>query len=95
MAAHQASPSLGLGKYKLKPQCDNTTPPLDWSKKKSYTTDDINTGRMRSNLSSHAPLAGMQNVTTTLDISFAVSYELNIYLPYDPTISLIFFTQEK
>ena len=45
--------------------------------------------RMWSNRNSHSWLVGMQNGTATLKDSWAISYKLNMFLPYIPAIMLL------
>ena len=44
--------------------------------------------RMWSNRNTHSWLVGMQNGTATLKDSWAISYKLNMFLPYIPAITL-------
>ena len=45
--------------------------------------------RLRNNRNSHSFMLGMQNGAATLEDSLAVSCTLNIFLPYDPAITLL------
>ena len=51
--------------------------------------------RMWSNRNSHSLLVGMQNGTATLKDSWAISYRLNMFSPYIPTIMLLAIYPKK
>ena len=66
---------------------DTTTYPLEFRKSGTLTTP--NADEVWSNRNSHSLLVGMQNGTATLEYNLAVSYKMNILLPYDLAIILL------